>query len=119
MPSFEQYFRFPSEPRETEQQPPPPSASSSQRVNFLALNRERLAAQEALDAVDDVLRRAAIERYDKFLRLMGTHGYRQHFYVPSYDVDLCWHTHMLASSCAYHEETRVRAEGLVKIIERV
>ena len=51
----------------------------------------------------------AIERYDRFLRLMGQCGYRQHFYVPPYDVDLCWHTHMLASSCAYHEETRVRA----------
>ena len=36
-------------------------------------------------------------------------GSRQHFYVPPYDGDLCWHTHMLASSCAYHEETRVRA----------
>ena len=52
---------------------------------------------------------AAIERYDMFLRLMGTHGYRQHFYVPSYDVDLCWHTHMLAAPAAYLEETAERA----------
>ena len=52
---------------------------------------------------------AAIERYDMFLRLMGTHGYRQHFYVPSYDVDLCWHTHMLAEPAAYLEETAERA----------
>ncbi len=58
---------------------------------------------------DDLFLAAAIERYDKFLRLMGTCGYREHFYVPSYDVDLVWHTHMLASTCAYHEETRVRA----------
>ena len=58
---------------------------------------------------DDRFLQTAIERYDKFLRLMGTHGYRQHFYVPSYDVDLCWHTHMLVSSAAYLEETQVRA----------
>ena len=58
---------------------------------------------------DDLFLAAAIERYDKFLRLMGVYGYREHFYVPSYDVDLVWHTHMLASSCAYHEETRLRA----------
>lgn len=51
----------------------------------------------------------AIERYDKFLRLMGTHGLDKHFYVPSYDVDLCWHTHMLSSSIAYHKETRFLA----------
>ena len=58
---------------------------------------------------DDLFLAAAIERYDKFLRLMGACGYRRHFYVPPYDVDLVWHTHMLASSCAYHEETRLRA----------
>ena len=58
---------------------------------------------------DELFLSRAIERYDRFLRLMGQCGYRQHFYVPPYDVDLCWHTHMLASSCAYHEETRVRA----------
>jgi hypothetical protein len=52
---------------------------------------------------------AAIERYDKFLRLMGIHGYKTFFAVPSYDVDLCWHTHMLACSSSYLEETRVRA----------
>jgi len=44
---------------------------------------------------------AAIERYDKLLRLMGIHGYKTFFAVPSYDVDLCWHTHMLASSSSY------------------
>ena len=36
---------------------------------------------------------AAIDRYDKFLRLMGTFGYHNHFYVPTYDIDLAWHTH--------------------------
>jgi hypothetical protein len=58
---------------------------------------------------DDLFLTAAIERYDNFLRLMGSCGYRKHFYVPSYDVDLVWHTHMLSSPCAYHEETRLRA----------
>ena len=52
---------------------------------------------------------AAITRYDQFLCLMGVHGYRNMFYVPSYDVDLCWHTHMLISSSLYLEETRLRA----------
>ena len=56
---------------------------------------------------------AAIERYDKFLRLMGTCGLDKHFYVPSYDIDLCWHTHMLVSCSAYHDETRLRAGSVV------
>lgn len=40
---------------------------------------------------------------------MGIYGYHTYFYVPSYDVDLCWHTHMLVSTSAYLEETRIRA----------
>ena len=61
---------------------------------------------------DELFLEAAIDRYDKFLRLMGTCGNRN-FYVPSYDVDLCWHTHMLASCSTYHEETRIRAGAAV------
>jgi len=40
---------------------------------------------------------ASIERYDKFLRLMGACGYDKHFFVPPYDVDLAWHTHSESS----------------------
>ena len=58
---------------------------------------------------DESFLATAIQRYDKFLRLMGKCGYKKHFFVPSYDVDLCWHTHMLVSSSTYHEETSLRA----------
>lgn len=50
---------------------------------------------------------AAVERYDRFLRLMGEH--RSKFFVPSYDIDLAWHTHMLADTSRYLSETAARA----------
>ena len=43
----------------------------------------------------------AIERYGKFLKMMEVHGYHNHFFVPTYDIDLGWHTHMLKDTEAY------------------
>ena len=52
---------------------------------------------------------AASERYLRFLGLMKKHGYDQHFFVPSYDIDFAWHTHMLTSTTAYLRETELLA----------
>ena len=58
---------------------------------------------------EDAFVEDALDRYEKFLRLMGLHGYRSNFWVPSYDIDLCWHTHMLASTSRYVSETAALA----------
>ena len=52
---------------------------------------------------------AATARYLQFLGLMKKHGYDQHFFVPSYDIDFAWHTHMLASTSAYLSQTEALA----------
>ena len=52
---------------------------------------------------------ATSARYLQFLGLMKKHGYRNHFFVPSYDIDFAWHTHMLASTTAYLRETSILA----------
>ena len=52
---------------------------------------------------------AASARYIQFLGLMKKHGYSNHFYVPSYDIDFAWHTHMLSSTTAYLRETALLA----------
>ena len=51
----------------------------------------------------------ATARYLQFLGLMKKHGYDQHFFVPSYDIDFAWHTHMLASTSAYLSQTEALA----------
>ena len=51
----------------------------------------------------------ASARYLQFLGLMKRHGYDQHFFVPSYDIDYAWHTHMLASTSAYLRQTEALA----------
>ena len=52
---------------------------------------------------------AASTRYLRFLGLMRAHGYTEHFFVPSYDIDFAWHTHMLASTSDYLRETELLA----------
>ena len=52
---------------------------------------------------------ATTARYLQFLGLMKKHGYDQHFFVPSYDIDFAWHTHMLASTSAYLWQTEALA----------
>jgi hypothetical protein len=47
----------------------------------------------------------AIQRYAQFLQLMKVHGYDSHFFVPSYDIDFAWHTHMLTDTSRYLEES--------------
>jgi hypothetical protein len=51
----------------------------------------------------------ATTRYLLFLGLMKKHGYDQHFYVPSYDIDFAWHAHMLNSTREYLLETALLA----------
>ena len=52
---------------------------------------------------------AASARYLQFLSLMKTYGYGKHFFVPTYDIDFAWHTHMLTSTTAYLRETELLA----------
>ena len=52
---------------------------------------------------------ATSTRYLQFLGLMKKHGYKNHFFVPSYDIDFAWHTHMLSSTTAYLRETAILA----------
>merc|ERR1711976_305310 len=47
----------------------------------------------------------AVDRYGKFLTLIKGNGYRNHFFVPSYDIDFCWHTHMLLGTQKYLRDT--------------
>lgn len=43
------------------------------------------------------------ENYAKFVQLMGE-KIRPQFLVPTYQIDLMWHTHMLASISNYHRD---------------
>ena len=52
---------------------------------------------------------ATTARYLQFLGLMKKHGYQNHFFVPSYDIDFAWHTHMLSSTTVYLHETAILA----------
>ena len=52
---------------------------------------------------------SATARYLRFLALMKRHGYHEHFFVPSYDIDFAWHTHMLASTTGYLRESAMLA----------
>ena len=54
---------------------------------------------------------AASERYLQFLALMKKHGYENNFFVPSYDIDFAWHTHMLGSTTSYLRETAYLASA--------
>jgi hypothetical protein len=44
-----------------------------------------------------------VSNYAKFVRLMGEKSKPQ-FLVPTYQIDLMWHTHMLASIAKYHKD---------------
>jgi hypothetical protein len=50
-----------------------------------------------------------VSNYAKFLRLMGEKSKPQ-FLVPTYQIDLMWHTHMLASIAKYHKDN-MRVNG--------
>jgi len=51
--------------------------------------------------------REGVENYFKFVGLMGTpqsDGERPQFIVPTYQIDLMWHTHILNSITLYHKD---------------
>ena len=52
---------------------------------------------------------SATARYLRFLALMKRHGYHKHFFVPSYDIDFAWHTHMLADTTGFLRESAMLA----------
>ena len=103
---------YPAEPFFLAAGAPAPASDSSlfdYVVSAAKLQKSFLWQVSGASFSDETFLAAAIERYDKFLRLMGACGYNKHFFVPSYDVDLSWHTHMLSSTSTYIEETRLRA----------
>lgn len=51
----------------------------------------------------DVFLKQGVDNYDKFVRLMGQKD-RPRFIVPTYQIDLMWHTHMLSSIEKYHRD---------------
>jgi hypothetical protein len=51
---------------------------------------------------DPAFLREGVLNYARFLRLMKL--FPAAFVVPTYQIDLMWHTHMLASSAAYHRD---------------
>jgi len=51
---------------------------------------------------DPAFLREGVLNYACFLKLMQLHPTA--FLVPTYQIDLMWHTHMLASSAAYHRD---------------
>ena len=50
-----------------------------------------------------------VARYAKFLGLMAAHPAQ--FVVPTYQIDLMWHTHILASARAYESDAAALAGG--------
>ena len=49
---------------------------------------------------------SCIQQYTQFLELMAKNGYRNNLYVPNYQIDFAWHTHMLVNTEIYFQETR-------------
>ena len=60
---------------------------------------------------DDDFLFEGIENYEKFLNLMKSNP-RPKFLVPTYQIDLMWHTHMLTSITNYHMDC-VRITGSI------
>jgi hypothetical protein len=60
---------------------------------------------------DDTFLLEGITNYEKFLNLM-TSNPRPKFLVPTYQIDLMWHTHMLTSITNYHKDC-VRITGSI------
>jgi len=58
-----------------------------------------LAQVTAPSFSDDAFLAEAIVRYDRFLGLMKQYGYKNHFFVPSYDIDLAWCALQHACAC--------------------
>ena len=77
------------------------SCSSRQRTFLWQIMRPNFAKKSFLQQ--------AVSRYGQFLNLMLVHGYENHFFVPSYDIDFAWHTHMLTNTERYMRETCVLA----------
>ena len=60
---------------------------------------------------DDAFLLQGVENYKKFLNLMKSNP-RPKFLVPTYQIDLMWHTHMLTSITNYHKDC-VRITGSI------
>ena len=52
----------------------------------------------------DSFLKEGVENYFKFIMLMKRNKDRPRFLVPTYQIDLMWHTHILSSIKAYHRD---------------
>jgi len=103
---------------------PPSQTNAAQRAKIIAgVQKTRNNTQLAgFDVVESCIRQATflwqvsgprfsavefleegVSNYAKFVRLMGEKSKPQ-FLVPTYQIDLMWHTHMLASIAKYHKD---------------
>jgi len=80
------------------------TCSARQRTFLWQVSQPAFSGSEGFAA-------AAGERYLQFLGLMKKHGCEEHFFVPSYDIDFAWHTHMLSSTTCYLRETEALADA--------
>ena len=62
---------------------------------------------------DDAFLLQGVENYKKFLRLI-TSKPRPKFLVPTYQIDLMWHTHMLTSITKYHTDCLRMTRSIVE-----
>ncbi len=52
---------------------------------------------------DDKFLQQGVANYSRFVQLMGQKS-KPRYLVPTYQIDLMWHTHMLASVALYHND---------------
>ena len=79
------------------------AASAERQAGFLwQVSGERFGEEAFVEE--------GVARYAKFLRLIAMSG-RGAFVVPTYQIDLFWHTHMLASAAAYERDGAALAGG--------
>ncbi len=54
----------------------------------------------------DAFLKQGVENYFKFISLMKRNEDRPQFLVPTYQIDLMWHTHILSSIKRYHQDCK-------------
>jgi hypothetical protein len=55
--------------------------------------------------INDMFLKEGITNYSRFVKLTN-HPQRRHILVPTYQIDLMWHTHILSSIKNYHEDVK-------------
>jgi len=73
--------------------------SCERQATFLwQVTQERFGDEEFLED--------GVEAYYKFLKLRSTEAGKKQIIVPTYQIDLMWHTHMLSSLAGYDDDCK-------------